>query len=313
MMIQERLKEEWNPINPFGGLNAETSRSGPTLSSGEAAKIDETIEAVRLKYDQISLILQRLQWDRATFDLVLKLLQENTRYGPNGKGEIDESVGRLAGAYVHASSLAYDLDYEDLFVHGRILLDLMARLAYQLIRDRSLRWKSFTAQRKFFQSAVRNPYAADEDYASHVRSNTEWFEPIIRSYRDEFLVHNREYRSFGTLHPPSGSPRPIKRRDISEKDFAAVFTRLQLLKSKYAARIPKLDHVLENYYEIVDVLEANITQLDPEDAKELILLRNKVGAKMPDPEQVARYLRQFVEFYVGHFFPHSEEVKNRVK
>lgn len=153
--------ENWGQTNPFRDLNVKASRDCSSMSNSEAAKLADATKVVAAKYDQVTTILQRLEQERVWFNMGMEMLQKNTKYGPDGKGEIDERVSRIAWSYVQ-SSLAYELDYEDLFIHGRILLDLMALVAYNLIRDKNLKWKSFSGQRKFFLSKAPKPYPFGE-------------------------------------------------------------------------------------------------------------------------------------------------------
>lgn len=194
----------------------------------------------------------------------------------------------------------YDLDYEDFLIHSKILLDRIAFLMRHLLADAQLPSRSFTAQREYLLDPTNNPYKLGEKYASYVRRRTRWFEPLLKAYRDQFVVHSIKYSPYASLSNPGQFPRPIK-RPIGESSVNDAIRKLTDLQARYEKAIPGLSGVPTNNYELLDFFETHSEDLTEADLKVLTEIRPLSGAKMPDPNQIASHILEFVEFLDENF------------
>jgi hypothetical protein len=195
----------------------------------------------------------------------------------------------------------YDLDYEDFLIHSKILLDRIAFLMHHLLADAQLPSRSFTAQRKYLLSPEHNPYKLGEKYASYVRRRMNWFEPLLKEYRDQFVVHSVKYWPYATLSNPGQVPRPIKRPIGESLVDDTALKKLMDLQGRYEKAIPGLSGVPMNNYELLDFLETHSDDLTEADLRVLSEIRPSSGAKLPDPNQIASHILQFVEFLDENF------------
>lgn len=121
----------------------------------------------------------------------------------------------------------FELDFVDLLIHSRILLDRTIALSKHFLTEKTLpSFVSFNRHKKFFQNPVHRPYGSHEIYAQYICDKTNWFDKILKPVRDKFLVHPQENHTkyFGL---PSFGPSEIEMiiilpRGSPEKPLAKV-------------------------------------------------------------------------------------------
>ncbi|MBP9019438.1 MAG: hypothetical protein WBJ37_06640 [Bacteroidales bacterium] len=94
-----------------------------------------------------------------------------------------------------------NLDFDNLLIHSRILLDRATALTRAFLKnERSLpSFASFNKHRSFFLKPENIPHGNHEEYAKYVRERTEWFPSLLGLARDKFVVHRNRpfYKLYG--------------------------------------------------------------------------------------------------------------------
>ena len=296
-MSAEWIAEPWDSSNPFSGAVFATLGSQDRSTQG-------VLRLCSSKYEHLAVIWWRLQAEAKVITDANTVLTARARANPAGPRPLDLEEN-LAFMTQFAALNQYSLDHEDLLLHSRILLDRIAHLAHKLIGDRQLPWDSFADQRKCLCRKENIPYEADEEYAGYVRDKTRWFGPLIKDYRDDFIVHNQNAFPFGILSGPAGFPRPFLRSEAESHQQPSSTESLLALREKYASRIPNVATVVPNVHELVEVFEKNANRIDESDLRILTNAKRLVGSKLPDPNEVKTNLQDFVRFVDQHFLKES--------
>jgi len=107
-----------------------------------------------------------------------------------GTSRFTMSDQRLAGQY-RATARFLELDLTNCLIHTRILLDRTIALSRMFLAASGERpsFTSFKEHKKFFLRLSR-PYDEDDEYATLIRNETDWFEMPIKLARDRFIVHS---------------------------------------------------------------------------------------------------------------------------
>lgn len=186
------------------------------------------------------------------------------------------------------------LDYEDFYVHSRMLLDKIAFIASLLFRDEaSLPYRSFNAHRSFFFKPRNNPWSVDEKYAKHIREKTDWFERDLKNPRDDLLVHSKGKRE--SIHS-EGNTVQVERMGLAgryRKQIAEICR-------KYRIRLSSLREGTE-VVQALQILENNKAFLQKKDIKTLVTIRQHVGGALPDIGAVLDNIVAFLGFFEEHF------------
>lgn len=91
------------------------------------------------------------------------------------------------------------LDFDNLLIHSRILLDRASAITKIFLKNQPTQpsFTSFTKHREFFLRTENIPYSNHETYAKYVREQTGWFTSSLKLVRDKFIVHrNKPFQRF---------------------------------------------------------------------------------------------------------------------
>jgi len=268
----------------------------------------EEFEAAYSRYAQklshVSMIWNRLCADTDAHEGCLELVFAQDKWIAGARvpltGQESNMIKGLEEAYGPLS-----LDYEDFLIHSRILMDRVIFLAQFLLPRTPNRPSptSFTEHRKFFRNTRNIPFRGDEEYAEYIRGDTQWYETLLRSYRDDFVVHDTSSRPMGSISSPSQSPRLIRARSqgMETLRWPQASSRLIALRDKYLNKIPGLDGTTVNAIELIDFLDSHSSMIESVDLKALAELRRSTGAKLPDLLELANHIREFLSFFGQHF------------
>lgn len=297
-------KWDWsNPLIPF------LEHLETKVPESEKDDLEGAFVRYNLKYIHLSLIWTRLSASVLIFDARSKTMMDSATRGGNLSKE-EAKVMHLA----FEAEIPYSLDYEDFFIHAKILLDraiYFTRFSYPDLKDvKDIRevTTDFTGHRLFF--LMTNPYQNDEEYGKYVRENTAWYESTLRNYRNRFVIHDKDLIGAGTLHNPGESPRQIRRpaRSPTEEDSKTHWEMLLALREKYLEKVPRLKGTPLNVWELLDVFDAHSVLLRPEDRRTLNELHLFMGGKMPDLSSLMNSMLDFLRFFGEHFSGRLERV-----
>jgi hypothetical protein len=290
-------KWDWpNPLTPF------LEDLEDKLPPQEKEDFEGAIVRYNLKYNHLSVIWARLSASVLIFDARSKIMMDAAKRN----GRLSSEERKLMHLAVEAG-IPYSLDYEDFFIHSKILLDravYFIRFFYPELKDvKEIKdvTTDFTGYRLFFLRTV--PYRRDEDYARYIRENTAWYESTLRNYRNNFVIHDKDLIGAGTVHNPGESPRPIRRpaKLHSEEESKEQWEVLLALRERYLEVVPKLKNTPLNTWEVLDVLDSNSALLRPEDRAILNRLHLFLGGKMPDLSNVLNSILEFLRFMTDNF------------
>jgi hypothetical protein len=213
---------------------------------------------------------------------------------------MDQEVQKIRIDQALGGSKFLRLDLDDFYIHGRILMDRLADLIAYLIDGpaRSYRKMSFQQHRKFFLKNV--PYEEDETYAEQVRKHTNWFDAVLRTTRDIFVVHDTTTRSSGILFGPRGAPQTFRQGISSGENLERMREKLYDLRSRYAVLVPLMSDE-RNFYELLDLFDKHTDILKKEDLILLSQIKATIGAKIPDVNILADDILAFIRFAGEHF------------
>lgn len=101
----------------------------------------------------------------------------------------------------HETARFLCLDFDNLLIHSRILLDRATALTRLFLKNEQLlpSFTSFNKHRQFFLRSENIPYRSHEGYANYVREQTDWFPSLLKVVRDKFVIHRDRpfYRCYG--------------------------------------------------------------------------------------------------------------------
>jgi len=189
------------------------------------------------------------------------------------------------------------LDLDDFFIHSNILMDKSASIAAAFLKIDPPR--SFSKHKKSLCKRENIPFRKDEDYARHVREDTNWFESDLKGIRDDLVVHEGAFWAIGTSWNRKGllsvskmSPFEIKRRHLSV---------LQGLREKYQERLNGIGGLDNNLWVLLEFFEHDIDQIDEEDKTKVKAARRELGGRLPAVSKVADEIFDFLTFFGLHF------------
>ena len=156
--------------------------------------------------DAINSYLEQHFFFFLTCERLLKAMSIERRYenGPNWtrkEGRRFSDSERWLAVKRPETARFLNLDFDNLLIHSRILLDRATALTRAFLKnERSLpSFASFNRHRSFFLKPENTPYGNHEEYAKYVRERTEWFSSLLGLVRDKFVVHRNRpfYRFYG--------------------------------------------------------------------------------------------------------------------
>lgn len=202
-----------------------------------------------------------------------------------------------------------ELDAESFFIFSKMLMDRVISLIGYFFEGRGGKPSStqFSRHRKFF---FRNEeWVKDPEYANYIRNKTYWYETLLKTPRDKFITHPQVER-FGGMDPyirgfhfGKDEPPQLVRFHWGGSFRTEPVKEARVLKKKYQEKIPGLDEVQDNVYEILGffIKPDNYKILGEEDRKKVRDLRIKAGEKLPELEILKENILDFLEFFNSHF------------
>jgi hypothetical protein len=261
------------------------------------------------KLSHVSFIWDRLRADTEAHERHLELVFARDKWTAAARAPFT-SQELVAKEELEEASKTLSLDYEDFLIHSRILMDRVIFLTQFFLprTEKKPSPTSFTEHRKFFQNAQNIPFQ-DDEYAKYICEKTQWYETLLRPYRDDFVVHDTSFRSMGLLSGPTQSPRLIRVRsqEMETPQPQQVWSPLMALRDKYLNKIPGLDNITVNIYELIDFLDSHASMIESADLKTLAEVRRSAGAKLPDLLELANHIQQFLSFFGQHFYGRIRE------
>lgn len=266
------------------------------------------------KLSDLSLVWSRLSSAAEAQRTYIDIVFARDKWRDKGRDPFSpEELARMDASQAKSASLS--LDYEDFFIHSRILMDRVSYLTrFFLPQLRTGQVIRFSEHRRFFKNPRNIPFSADEDYARFIREDTLWFDTMLKAYRDQLVVHDITSGTGGIYMGPNSPPRLVRLRFLSMNDskWQSTWSALMGMKSKYLQRIQGLGNVSENVYELLEFMENHADMIEPIDLKILDSIRTAAGSKLPDPFELASKIQEFLEFWGQHFYnrisstPHDE-------
>lgn len=190
-----------------------------------------------------------------------------------------------------------ELDYEDLLVRARILMDILAVIAQTLLKDGELSNRSFYHQKKCFFK-LRKPYK-NKKYEDLVKS-TDWFELGLKSARDSMIVHPGagQGSSFSAIHHQAKGFRIMRVNfGISQSDVRTLLE----IKRRYEKKDEKLKAVSDNFWETIHYFMNTEAGLERKDLEILATIIERNGGFLPDIRPLMLRVRRFLERFAKAF------------
>jgi hypothetical protein len=157
-----------------------------------AEKFCLVLEEIRREWDFLSLIWKRLQNEYREFYTCEEAFQSLEKLKLSRR-EISDFTRR--------KMLSFDLihlDTEDLILHAKILLDIVAILAKFFFKETMARRgyqprNGFTSFREWFLEPKNSNLILDIQFADYLKYKTNWFEKL-KNARDDLIVHRYRER-----------------------------------------------------------------------------------------------------------------------
>jgi len=197
--------------DPLKNLNI-TYRRGKDLE--EWARFESTFKAYNIKLRQLFIIYDR-HCDR--FPSYHKNMEYSRRLiEATKKGEILKLTEQESNEFdkTRKDMILCEIDYEDFFIHGRILMDFITRLMPFFFNQDIVFsnryysglpeiYTSFEKHKKWFkQTKISKGYPSHNhipgEYREYITEKTEWFNDL-RYFRDRYLVHPLYFGSRGFM------------------------------------------------------------------------------------------------------------------
>lgn len=190
------------------------------------------------------------------------------------------------------------LDIETYIIYSRALMDKIALTAWLVIRDAQLSHRSFSDQKDWLKKPVNIPYMKNESYASLVRDRTNWFNIGLKFVRDKFVVH-----AFPRML--SYKVDAIGNIQINLMELAGSKEDAELLaeiKRRYISRVPGLNLISDNMWEILHYFQNNDIDLDENDVNRINEIRLRNGTDLLELKYIERkifeFLYEFEEIFI---------------
>jgi hypothetical protein len=189
------------------------------------------------------------------------------------------------------------LDLDDFFIHSSILMDKSARIVAAVLAIDPPR--SFSVHKKFLCRRENIPFRKDEEYARHVREDTNWFESDLKDIRDDLVVHEGSFYEIGTSW---SRKRLLSVSKMSSFEIKKRYLRvLQGLRQKYQERLNGITRLDNNLWVLLEFFEQNRDQMDEADRSKLRAARRELGGRLPAFSMVADQVFDFLTFLNLHF------------
>ncbi|MCP8312894.1 MAG: hypothetical protein H3Z53_00765 [archaeon] len=252
------------------------------------------------KLSHLGLIWERLKNDTDAYEKLLEVVAKTVDLVKTGKTSYTHTPEEQSAIqfYREKSKFIY-LDFEDFFIHAKILMDRIAWLTRFFIKG--VEFSRFTKLRKFFLKNV--PFLEDKEYARYIRENTAWYETMLESYRDKLIVHDATSDTVGIFSSPRHlvTLASVRLRPLPEEEWSEHWQGLLKLREKYKDRIPGLAEIPLNAIELIRHLDVHSDLIEPSDLKVLEKIRHEPGAKFPDVNSITDHIMDLLNFYSNHF------------
>ncbi len=254
-------------------------------------------------------------WRRiiADFDLYTSYLSIMEKYMKKGEGKVElEPQDDLVLDSLLQNMVYLKLDYETFFIYAKILMDKLAYLTSFFFGGPSDR--SFSKHRDFFLRTENIPFSLDEEYASHIRDKTDWFERSLKLPRDKIIEHSLPF--IGAIKSSRNGTITLPKLGLG-RDLQKVGEDLKTLKKKYEDKYPGLKGISDNIFEITKfLLDRPDIVLETKDRKIFSECVRIAGSELPDISSIADNIIAFVKFFGEHFAKEycarQEKHKNRL-
>lgn len=167
------------------------------------------------------------------------------------------------------------LDYENFFLHARILMDRLCYLTRFLFPRDNLPYRTFNRHREYFlmRHAIPNYL---KGYSEYMAQNSGWFGLLLKTTRDFLIVHSKPFLITAMISGKTGRPRPL----MINWDSSVVnhyFPLVKNIRAHYPGDKPLQDE--DNFWNMIEIL-SNM-QLSRTDELELTRIIGSVGTTLP--------------------------------
>jgi hypothetical protein len=217
--------EPWNLDDPFERVIQHNLKATIKMSGS----LEAILRLCSSKYKNLLTIWERLSEDAAGMEASLEIMNKRVtkikphHLGPPKSRKMNQVEDTAFHAYFRYLG-RYSLDYEDMLIHSKIMLDRIAFLISQIFDGKIRLPRKFGRQKHYFLNPENKTCKEVEVYARFMRERTKWFEPLLNVYRNEFITHNEAYAPFSILSNPGHNPRPIMTTFVKPNDNNALFS-----------------------------------------------------------------------------------------
>lgn len=189
-----------------------------------------------------------------------------------------------------------ELEEENLYLHLRILLDAFTNLIplfYEKKTRNEIPTKSFNKQRNFF---MKNTCPVNDGYAKYIRERTDWFKPLLKDPRDDYIVHKSKASSIsmGTGEPPKITLYGFLR----ESDRKRVEELLEKHSLKQESEPLKMGTPLD---EALTSLEKICGKLTKEEQNFVKRIRQDAGGSLLAIGEILQHVTDYIDFICAYF------------
>lgn len=232
-------------------------------------------------------------WSRIQNDVCIMVEKDELEalyYRPRDKDEEDpgepteDEITRISEGHKH--ELIVRLDVEDWFIHAHILMDKFAKLARGIffsIYDKEKKGgvngiplRSFHKFQKYFLDDGCKFF--DSEFPLIISQYTQWFEPELRDFRDDFIQHESSFKMWGsslrsTRTDTSFSFSKFKPYHVPEK--------IHTLIDRNITRFPQIKQCY-SILQVLTIFDEHWKELNQEDRSLVTSIKQSYGGDIPD-------------------------------
>jgi hypothetical protein len=197
-----------------------------------------------------------------------------------------------------------NLDMEDWFLHGHILMEKFSKLARELLiltskdeesvkHTRNIPFRSFHDHINFFLNP-ENTNIDDDGYCKILTEATSWYIPDLKDVRDDLIQHEIVARFWG--YSSSSSKLKISRFRYSEKTKDELYA----LRDKYAPIYLGLANE-KSFFGLLSLFEKKVIKMEPHESERVKQIRKTYGRDFPDIPILYSKMNHFFSKVNDHF------------
>ena len=252
------------------------------------------------KFHQCNLIISRIIENHAQFHILDEKVWE---FADREEKILSDEEQALVSKHGRLSSLI-SFDVEDYFIHIQILIDRLAVLIANQIKELPIsKIKSFRDLINFIKTQN-----SQNELFDYLLKQEKWFKLLINIHRNKLIVHDNISQMTGTKYSKNQIHSPIRLGRLDSSNSKTIISTLNKIKENHVSDILELKNEV-NIWKLLLICDYNAEKLTDPEVNEIINIHKNHGGEMPEIDLVNTKIQNFLD-YVNSFFKKSIQISS---